>query len=223
MKQLKKMLFERNHPDDINKYINDNYNLITRNAKPDFIDSLLNPENLKPKRYGSFTYTKTFFHIKKFKLDSYVTIYPDLLFDETSEYSIIELQNGNIKTMNIHKDIVEMYRITSCGIFVEGEFQKDSQYYQNKKIVYIPYSIENLNFKKINSVNSNQNVILKLNNNNVTIIQHVEFIPSNKNAFISKKGIGSFKIEDEILKYKSFIITDYDLENFTKKIYEEYT
>lgn len=223
MEQLKKMLFERHHPDDVIDYIAKNYHFITKNMKEEFITSLLNPENLKPKRYGSFAYTKTFFRIKKIKLDSLVKIYPDQLFDESSNQSIIKVNNDFINTMKIHENIIQMYRITSCGIFIEGEFEQNNEYFSDKKIVYIPYSIDDLNFKVINSQDSRQNIELKLNNNIVTIIQHVEFIPTDKNMFKCKKGISNFKIEDEIIKYKSFIITEYDLEQFAKKIYEKYT
>jgi hypothetical protein len=215
------MLEERLHPVDIIKYINENFTTrLQGSMKDSFIQSMMKPELLKPQRYISYFPTKTFYIKESFvSTGSEITFKWDLLFDKESLNSSLVIDNNKSNLLKIHKDIVKLYRITAACILIQGDFVYNNKIYSNNKIVYIPESFNNLNYKFINLDESNQMVTIKPSvNSKVTLIQHVEFVPVRKNMFCMKSQPRDMQINDLLYKFKALMITDYNAEDLVPKI-----
>lgn len=217
MIKLKDMLLKREHPLDIIKYIRDNYTDVLKARLSDqFIFSMLNPERLKPKRYISYFPTRVFYIKKSINVnkDNDFLFQFDLLFDKGSKNASVYIDKKADNLMNIHEDIVKMYRITASCLLVKGEFIMNNKIYSDKKITYIPDSLNNMNYKFINSDENKQDVKFKtISPCLITIIQHIEFVPMAKNLSCGRTQTREVKIYEKLFEYKSFIITDYNVEN----------
>lgn len=216
MEKLAFMLKKRYHKIDIINYIKENYYEIVKNRKIDFLISMFYPERLKPRRYYSLIPTKVFHKSETINVNKCeLTVKYDLLFEHGNENGSILIDNKSINNLSVHPNIIKMYRITAFGIYINNEFTMNNIYYEgNKKIVYIPYNENNLNFKFINSTDNKQNIILNILNDNtkVKFIAHIEYIPLKNEMFNTRKFSREMNIFEDVIKYKSLMITDYNVE-----------
>ena len=215
MEILKEMLIQRDHPADIIQYIKDNYDSLVNNQEEEFFKAILYPENLKPRRYISYFPTKIFFldrliEVKqsdtfKFKVNS--------LFEKSSNEKSVVVADKNNDIMSIHDDIVKIYRITAACLLVKGSFMYEGEHYYNKKIIYIPDQSNSMDFRPINWTNNLQTfVIIPLSDTKIDIIQHIEYVPIDNSLSCGKTQFVDINLYDNIVKYKKYMITDYNVE-----------
>ena len=213
MEKLKTMLINRFHPADIIEYIKTNIDNLVEINPNKFINSLLNPELLKPVRFISYFPTSLFFLNKEIIIPSntILNFQFDQLYDLSSKLSSLKLNNTPNYDLNIHENIAKMYRITACGLYINDEFIHNGNTQTYKKIIYLPLNINHLNYKLINETNYHQDITLKIiNKSTIKIIQHIEFVPYNNDTFCSKKQTKELDIFEKIIQYKSSMITDYN-------------
>lgn len=215
MEILKQMLFEREHPMDIVEFVKENYYKLVRNDDDEFINSMLNPENLKPIRYPGLVPTKTFYFkkIMDFDNDLKLNFFMDSIFSAKSVKTNLRVNDVYSRECVIDNDLIKMYRVTAACLLIQGDFVMENSNLSDKKIVYIPDNEDWLQFKFFNEWKSRYEVELKtVGKVRITFIQHVEFIPVSKNIFRTKTANYKSTLFDEKMKYKNNIITSYDVQ-----------
>jgi hypothetical protein len=214
------MLFDRYHPLDIIEYIKSNYRVAFKKSHEEaFIDSLLNPEKLKPKRYISYTPTQVYYDTCTFKSkNELITIEYDRIYDDDSYKTDIKINDKYLKDLSSKSKLIKQYRVTACGIYISGLFKINNEINENKKLVYIPEDVNNMNFVYINDMNSNQNVEIYTESECIIqIIKHIEFIPFDKNVFVTKKQTKDIYLNECNHKYRDSLITNYNGQQFVRK------
>jgi hypothetical protein len=213
MERLREMLFERYHYLDITEYIVKNYRtLLKRRVEDGFLESMMNPEKLRPRRYISYMPTKVFYDVLTFRASKgSLRVIQDVIFDQDSEWCDIYNGGKKVKGFHFHNKIIKMYRVTSCGVYIRGRFKMDENYYENQKIIYVPESLDELNMKFIGDTGKGSELDVELIDNcEVCVVKHIEFVPWNKNMFNMKKQTRDMNLMDKLFKFKKSYITRID-------------